>query len=179
MSSINKVILVGNLGKDPETTSNDRGTIVRLSVATSDRWKDKNTGEQKERTEWHSVVIFNEGLTKVASRYLTKGSKVYIEGKLRTRKWQDQQGNDRYSTEVVLENFGGSLVMLSGGREAGADEGSDEIDDRRDAPGDQRSRGDWQAPSGRGRSAPIASPKEKAAATGRSFSKTMDDEIPF
>lgn len=168
MSSLNKCILIGNLGKDPETISNDRGSIVRLSIATSDVWKDRDTGERKERTEWHSVVIFNDGLAKVATQYLAKGSKVYVEGKLRTRKWTDQAGNDRYSTEVVLENFGAQLVMLSGNRDGGADDGRDD-----------GGRDDWQAPAGRSRSAPIASPREKAAATGRSFSKTMDDEIPF
>jgi single-strand DNA-binding protein len=113
MSSVNKVILVGNLGADPESRSfQNGGKVVNLRIATSDRWKDKNSGEQKEATEWHSVAIFNEGLANVAERYLRKGSKVYIEGALKTRKWQDQSGADKYSTEVVLQGFNSVLTML-------------------------------------------------------------------
>ncbi len=112
--SVNKVILVGTLGKDPEIRSTQDGReIANLSVATSESWKDKNPGEKKERTEWNRVVIFNEGLAKVAKNYLKKGSKVYLEGQLQTRKWTDNQGQDKYSTEVVLQNFGGTLVMLN------------------------------------------------------------------
>lgn len=112
--SVNKVILVGTLGKDPEIRSTQDGReIANLSVATSETWKDKNTGEKKERTEWNRVVIFNEGLAKVAKNYLKKGSKVYLEGQLQTRKWTDQSGIEKYSTEVVLQNFGGTLVMLN------------------------------------------------------------------
>lgn len=115
MSSVNKVILVGNLGADPEVRRTASGdAIVNLRLATSETWRDKASGERKERTQWHTVVIFNDGLTKVAEQYLRKGSKVYVEGQLQTRKWQDQSGNDRYSTEVVLQRFGGALVMLSG-----------------------------------------------------------------
>ena len=111
--SVNKVIVVGNLGQDPESRSFDSGAkIVTLSVATSERWKDRNTGEQKERTEWHRVVIMGEGLVTVAERYLRKGSKVYLEGQLRTRKWQDNGGVDRWTTEVVLSGFNASLVLL-------------------------------------------------------------------
>ena len=111
--SVNKVTLLGNLGRDPEVTSTQDGMkIVRLSVATSDRWKDKNTGEQRDKTEWHRVVIFNENLVRVAKDFLQKGKKVYIEGQLQTRKWQDQSGNDRYSTEVVLGKFRGELQIL-------------------------------------------------------------------
>lgn len=111
--SINKVILVGNLGRDPEVRHTNSGSkIVNLSIATSDSWKDKQTGERREKTEWHRVVIFNPGLAEVAERYLKKGSKVYLEGQLQTRKWQDQSGQDKYSTEVVLQNFKGELVML-------------------------------------------------------------------
>lgn len=110
---INKVILVGTLGRDPEIrTTQDGKKIANLSVATSERWKDKS-GERKEKTEWHRVVIFNEGLAGVAESYLKKGGKVYLEGSLQTRKWQDKDGNDKYSTEVVLKNFGGELVMLT------------------------------------------------------------------
>lgn len=113
MSSVNKVILVGNLGKDPESRSfQNGGKIVNMSIATSERWKDRTSGEQKERTEWHNVVVMNDGLVKVAEQYLKKGAKVYIEGQLRTRKWQDNAGNDRYSTEVVLGAFNSTLVLL-------------------------------------------------------------------
>lgn len=118
MSSVNKVILIGNLGRDPEIRTFSNGNkVANLRIATSERWKDKTTGEQKERTEWHSVAIFNEGLVRVVEQYLRKGSKVYIEGQLETRKWQDQSGADKYSTEVVLRGYGGSLVMLDGGGE--------------------------------------------------------------
>ena len=111
--SVNKVILVGNLGRDPEVRSlNDGSPVVNLSVATSETWRDKGTGERRERTEWHRVVIFNENLARVAEQYLRKGSKVYLEGQLQTRKWTDQSGQDRYSTEIVLQRFRGELVML-------------------------------------------------------------------
>lgn len=113
--SVNKVILIGNLGADPEIRRTQDGkAIANLRIATSETWRDKNSGERKEKTEWHSVVIFNDGLCKVAEQYLKKGSTVYIEGKLQTRKWQDQSGNDRYSTEVVLNGFDANLTMLGG-----------------------------------------------------------------
>lgn len=113
--SINKVILVGNLGADPEIRRTQDGRpIANLSIATSESWRDKNTGERRDKTEWHRVVIFSEGLCKVAENYLRKGSKVYLEGQLQTRKWQDQQGQDRYSTEVVLQGFSSNLTMLDG-----------------------------------------------------------------
>lgn len=113
--SINKVILVGNLGADPKVANTQNGTkIVNLNIATSESWKDKATGERKERTEWHRVVIFNAQLADIADRYLKKGSKVYIEGQLQTRKWEDQNGQERYSTEVVLQNFSSTLVLLDG-----------------------------------------------------------------
>lgn len=112
-ASVNKVILVGSLGKDPEVRHTQAGkAIANLSVATSQSWKDQNTGERKEKTEWHKVVIFSEGLAKVAEQYLKKGARVYIEGQLQTRKWQDQQGQDKYSTEIVLQGFNAQLVML-------------------------------------------------------------------
>ena len=122
--SVNKVILVGNLGKDPEVRRMTSGEpIVNLSVATSDSWRDKATGERKEKTEWHRVVIFNENLAKVAEQYLRKGSKVYLEGSLQTRKWTDKEGAEKYSTEVVLQRFNGTLVMLDGrGGEGGSRE---------------------------------------------------------
>ena len=126
--SVNKVILVGNLGKDPEIRRTQDGRpIANLSIATSESWRDKATGERKEKTEWHRVVIFSEGLCKIAEQYLKKGSKVYLEGSLQTRKWQDKDGNDKYSTEVVLQGFNSQLTMLDtrgggGGASAGSDD---------------------------------------------------------
>ena len=118
--SVNKVILVGNLGRDPEVrTFQNGGKVCNLRIATSETWKDRNTGERRERTEWHTVAIFNEGLVRVAEQYLRKGSKVYLEGQLQTRKWQDQSGQERYSTEVVLQGFGSTLVMLDARGEGG------------------------------------------------------------
>ena len=118
--SVNKVIIVGNLGRDPEVrTFQTGGKVCNLRIATSDTWKDKTTGERKERTEWHSVAIFNEALVKVAEQYLRKGSKVYIEGKLETRKWQDQSGQDKYSTEIALRPFGGELTLLDSKSDGG------------------------------------------------------------
>lgn len=122
--SLNKVMLIGNLGRDPEVRSfQNGGKVCNLRIATSETWKDRNTGERRERTEWHSVAIFNEGLVRVAEQYLRKGSKVYIEGQLQTRKWQDQSGQDRYSTEVVLQGFGSTLTMLDGRGEGGGGAG--------------------------------------------------------
>ena len=125
--SVNKVILVGNLGRDPEVRSfQNGGKVVNLRIATSENWKDKNSGERKERTEWHSVAIFDENLARVAEQYLKKGSTVYIEGQLETRKWQDQSGADRYSTEVVLRPFRSSLTMLGGRGDGGGGTGGDD-----------------------------------------------------
>jgi len=122
--SVNKVILVGNLGRDPEVRSTQDGTkVANLSVATSENWRDKNSGERRERTEWHRVVIFNERLAEVAEKYLRKGSKVYLEGQLQTRKWTDQSGTEKYTTEVVLQRFRGELTMLDGRGGAPADAG--------------------------------------------------------
>ncbi len=118
--SVNKVILIGNLGRDPEVRSfQNGGKVCNLRIATSETWKDRSTGERREKTEWHSVAIFSEGLVRVAEQYLRKGSKIYIEGKLQTRKWQDQSGQDKYSTEVVLQGFDATLVMLDGRGEGG------------------------------------------------------------
>jgi single-strand DNA-binding protein len=129
--SVNKVIIVGNLGRDPEIRRTGNGDpIVNLRVATSESWRDKSTGERREKSEWHSVVIFNEGLGKIAEQYLRKGSKVYLEGQLQTRKWQDQQGNDKYSTEIVLQRFRGELTLLDGKRDSDDSE-----------PGNERSTG--------------------------------------
>ncbi len=118
--SVNKVIIVGNLGRDPEVrTFQNGGKVVNLRIATSERWRDKQSGENKERTEWHSVAIFNENLAKIAEQYLRKGSKVYVEGQLETRKWQDQAGAERYTTEVVLRQFRGELTLLDGRNDGG------------------------------------------------------------
>jgi len=167
--SVNKVILVGNLGRDPEVRSfQNGGKVVNLRIATSENWRDKATGERKERTEWHSVAIFNENIAKIAEQYLRKGSKVYVEGQLETRKWQDQSGADRYSTEVVLRPYTGSLTLLDG-REGGGGGGSDErggggyADDR--GYGDERGGGGGSAPRSGG-----------GSSGGRS---DLDDEIPF
>ena len=155
--SVNKVILIGNLGADPEVRHTQDGRpIVNLRMATSDSWRDKATGERKERTEWHRVVIFSEPLCRVAEQYLKKGSKVYIEGQLQTRKWQDQSGQDRYSTEVVLQGFNSQLTMLDG-RQGGGE--------TREPAG--ASSGDF------GRSSALG------GGSGRSFDKELDDEIPF
>ncbi|MBL1437869.1 MAG: single-stranded DNA-binding protein [Rhodobacteraceae bacterium] len=123
--SLNKVTLIGNLGADPEVrTFNNGGKVCNLRIATSERWRDKNTGENREKTEWHTVAIFSEGLVRVCEQYLRKGSSIYIEGKLQTRKWQDQSGNDRYSTEIVLQGFDSKLVMLDGRNSGGGEGGS-------------------------------------------------------
>jgi len=148
--SVNKVILIGNLGRDPEVRHTQDGLpVVNMSVATSENWRDKNTGERRERTEWHRVVIFNERLGEVAQKYLHKGSKVYLEGQLQTRKWQDQSGVDKYTTEVVLGRFRGELTML-----------------------DSRGGGGEFAEAGAG--AGDAAPSQAAASGG-----DLDDEIPF
>tara|TARA_B100000678_G_scaffold150315_2_gene125326 strand:- start:26916 stop:27383 length:468 start_codon:yes stop_codon:yes gene_type:complete len=152
--SVNKVILVGNLGRDPEIRSMPSGgSIANLSVATSESWRDRNSGERREKTEWHRVVIFSEGLVKIAEQYLRKGSKVYVEGQLETRKWTDQSGTEKYTTEVVLRNFGSTLTMLDG----------------RDGPSSGGGRSD---DGGYGAPRQMDGPKQD-------FSQDMDDEIPF
>jgi single-strand DNA-binding protein len=161
--SVNKVILIGNLGAEPEVrTLPSGGKVVNLRLATSENWRDKNTGERQERTEWHRVVIFSEGLARVAEQYLRKGSKIYVEGQLQTRKWQDQSGQDRYSTEVVLQGFNSTLTMLDG-------------------------RGDGEGASSGG----FSGPRESASVGGRNNeprrptaqpafeSGNVDDDIPF
>jgi single-strand DNA-binding protein len=156
--SVNKVILVGNLGKDPEIRRTQDGRpIANLSVATSESWRDKATGERKEKTEWHRVVIFNEGLCKIAEQYLKKGAKVYLEGALQTRKWTDKDGVEKYSTEVVLKSLNSQLTMLDGGSGGGE-------------------RSEMSSGSDFGSSGPTASRKPAMAGGGRS---DMDDEIPF
>nr|WP_137676498.1 single-stranded DNA-binding protein [Parerythrobacter lutipelagi] len=143
--SLNKVMLIGNLGADPEIRSfQNGGKVANLRIATSETWKDKNTGERQERTEWHTVAIFSEGLIGVVERYLRKGSKVYVEGQLQTRKWQDQSGNDRYSTEVVIRGMNGSLTMLDGASGGGSGGGGG------GGGGGQRGGGDWNQDRGSG-----------------------------
>ena len=145
--SVNKVILLGNLGRDPEVRSfQNGGKVVNLRIATSETWRDKATGERKERTEWHSVAIFNENIAKIAEQYLRKGSKVYVEGQLETRKWQDQSGADRYSTEVVLRPYSGSLTLLDG-REGGGGGGGGGGDERGGVGGELPLHGAWLSTS--------------------------------
>ncbi|MCP5432055.1 MAG: single-stranded DNA-binding protein [Alphaproteobacteria bacterium] len=148
--SVNKVILVGNLGADPEIRQTQDGRpIAKLRIATSETWRDKGSGERREKTEWHNIVIFNEGLCRIAEQYLRKGSKVYLEGQLQTRKWQDQQGQDRYTTEVVLQGFNSALTMLDG-----------------------RQGGGGEASYGGGESMPSRAP-------ARDLSSDLNDDIPF
>ena len=161
--SVNKVILVGNLGRDPEIRRTQDGRpIANLRIATTETWRDKATGERREKTEWHTVVIFNEGLCRVAEQYLKKGAKVYVEGQLQTRKWQGQDGQDRYSTEVVLQNFNGQLTMLDGRSGAGAGAGMQEDDQAGYAP----------SPSN-------GNAKRGGSSGSKNFDKPVDDEIPF
>jgi single-strand DNA-binding protein len=160
--SVNKVILVGNLGADPEIRRlQDGRPVANLRIATSENWKDKNTGERREKTEWHRVVIFNENLCRIAEQYLKKGSRVYIEGALQTRKWQDQSGQDKYSTEVVLQGFRGELTLLdrAGGAGAGGGDFGGEDSGEFGSPGPSR--------------------KVAAAVGARGGGGDMDDEIPF
>ncbi|HWT61539.1 MAG TPA: single-stranded DNA-binding protein [Ochrobactrum sp.] len=169
--SVNKVILVGNLGADPEIRRLNSGDqIANLRIATSESWRDRQTGERKDRTEWHSVVIFNENLAKVAEQYLKKGSKVYIEGALQTRKWQDQNGNDRYSTEIVLQKFRGELQMLDS-RGEGGDQG------RSFGGGGGGNRSQVSDYSGGGGDFGSSGPSNQGGGGG--FSRDLDDEIPF
>jgi single-strand DNA-binding protein len=160
--SVNKVILVGNLGKDPESrTFANGGKVVSFSVATSENWKDRNSGERKEKTEWHNVSIFSEGLARVAEQYLKKGSKVYIEGQLETRKWQDQSGNDRYSTDVVLRQFNSAMVLLDARGEGAGSRGGGSYDEGGFGGG------------GGGGSKPQSRPQPAA------FDTDLDDDVPF
>jgi len=188
--SVNKVIIVGNLGRDPESKAfQNGGKVVNLRIATSESWKDKMSGERKEKTEWHSVAIFNEGLANVAEKYLRKGSKVYIEGALQTRKWQDAQGQDKYSTEIVLQGFNSVLTMLDGpnggqgggggGSRGGGDDwaggGGNDF-----GGGSSGGGGGYGGSGGRGGSAPSG-----GGARGGSFGQTggfsddLDDDVPF
>ena len=169
MAGVNKVILVGNLGKDPESRSfANGGKVVSFSVATSENWKDKGSGERKEKTEWHNVSIFSEGLAGIAERYLKKGSKVYLEGQLETRKWQDQSGNDRYTTDVVLRQFNSSLVLLDARGEGGGGGGG--YGGGGSSYNDDQSFGGG---SGGGSSKPQSRPQPAA------FDTDLDDDVPF
>jgi single-strand DNA-binding protein len=164
--SVNKVILVGNLGRDPEVKSMQDGrSLVNMSIATSETWRDRNSGERKERTEWHRVVIFNDKLAEVAQKFLKKGAKVYLEGQLTTRKWTDQSGQERYTTEVVIPRFGGSLTMLDGRSGGGGGDGGGMDDDY----GGGMSGGGGMS-SGGGGGGGRAAPRGKAE---------LDDDIPF
>ncbi len=171
--SVNKVILIGNLGRDPEVRSfQNGGKVVNLRIATSETWRDRNSGERKERTEWHSVAIFSEPLAKIAEQYLRKGSTVYIEGQLETRKWQDQSGADRYTTEVVLRPFSGNLTLLGGRGDGGGGSGGSQddrggYDDYGSGSGGSGGRGGYGGGSGGG---------GQGGGGGRA---DMDDEIPF
>lgn len=158
--SVNRVILVGNLGADPEVRNlPSGGKVVNLSIATSESWRDKNSGERKERVEWHRVIVFSEGLAKVAEAYLRKGSKVYLEGQLQTRRWQDQSGADRYSTEIVLQGFNSTLTMLDGKPEGDARDDSREAEQPR-----QRYSADKT---------------QRRAAQAPAFDSAGEDDIPF
>jgi len=167
--SVNKVILIGNLGKDPEVRSmQNGGKVVNLSIATSETWRDKNSGERQEKTEWHRVVIFNEKLGEVAEKYLKKGAKVYVEGALQTRKWTDNSGVEKYSTEVVLQRFRGELTMLDGGRSGGGGGGGG-------GGGDDFGGDDYGAPSGGGGGGRSSG----GGGGGRKPAGPIDDDIPF
>ena len=178
--SVNKVILVGNLGRDPETRRLASGDpVVNLRIATSESWKDKMSGERKEKTEWHSVVIYNENLARVAEQYLRKGSKVYIEGQLQTRKWADQSGVEKYTTEVVLQRFRGEMTILDGrggggGDFAGEDEGGDQISRGGDRGGDRGGRDEY----GGGRSGG-GDRRPSSGGGGGKPNYDLDDDIPF
>lgn len=167
--SVNKVILIGNVGKDPEVRSfNNGGKVCNFSIATSESWKDKQTGERKEKTDWHNVAVFNEGLVGIIERYVKKGSKVYVEGALKTRKWQDRDGNDRYTTEVVLQGFNGNLTLLDS-RNSGGGQGGGGGYNQDSYGGGNMSQGSNQG--GGSRSA--------SAMEGPAENFDLDDEIPF
>ncbi|EPE98671.1 single-stranded DNA-binding protein [Rhizobium grahamii] len=175
--SVNKVILIGNVGADPEIRRTQDGRpIANLRIATSETWRDRNSGERREKTEWHTVVVFNEGLCKVVEQYVKKGAKLYIEGALQTRKWQDQNGQDRYSTEVVLQGFGSTLTMLDGrGEGGGASSGFG------GGRGSNAGGGDFGGGGGYGDDygAPSQSSGRSSSGSGGNFSRDLDDDIPF
>ncbi|WP_421397893.1 single-stranded DNA-binding protein [Agrobacterium fabrum] len=173
--SVNKVILIGNVGADPEIRRTQDGRpIANLRIATSETWRDRNSGERKEKTEWHTVVVFNEGLCKVVEQYVKKGAKLYIEGQLQTRKWQDQTGNDRYSTEIVLQGFNSTLTMLDGRGEGGGAGGG------RSGGGDFGGGNDYGSGGGYDQqSSPRGGSSRGGGQPSGGFSNDMDDDIPF
>ncbi|WP_019222577.1 single-stranded DNA-binding protein [Bartonella rattaustraliani] len=167
--SLNKVILIGNLGADPEVRRLNSGDqVANLRIATSESWRDRNTNERKERTEWHNIVIFNENLIKVAEQYLKKGSKIYIEGQLQTRKWQDQNGNDRYTTEVVLQKYRGELQMLDGRGAAGGEQGANQSSESYDSSSFGDSHSNHKGTFG-----------QSNQQLREDFSHKLDDDVPF
>ncbi|OOO26539.1 single-stranded DNA-binding protein [Agrobacterium salinitolerans] len=176
--SVNKVILIGNVGADPEIRRMQDGRpIANLRIATSETWRDRNSGERREKTEWHTVVVFNEGLCKVVEQYVKKGAKLYIEGQLQTRKWQDQTGNDRYSTEIVLQGFNSTLTMLDGRGEGGGRSGGGDFgggNDYGSGGGSSYGGGYDQQSSSRG-----GSSRSGGGQPSGGFSNDMDDDIPF
>ena len=175
--SVNKVILVGNLGRDPEIRSTNDGTrVANLALATSESWRDRNSGERKERTEWHRIVIFNERLVEIAEKYLRKGTKLYIEGALQTRKWTDNQGVEKYSTEVVLQRFRGELTMLdgAGGGRGGAMEGGGDYDDGYSGGGSEGRSGGGFGGGGFGGGGSGGGSRNRAP-----VGADLDDDIPF
>ncbi|WHA39834.1 single-stranded DNA-binding protein [Agrobacterium larrymoorei] len=181
--SVNKVILIGNVGADPEIRRTQDGRpIANLRIATSESWRDRNSGERKEKTEWHTVVVFNEGLCKVVEQYVKKGAKLYIEGALQTRKWQDQNGNDRYSTEVVLQGFNSTLTMLDGRGEGGGGGRGGEMG----SGGDYGSGGGYGGGSGGGnygggydQQSSRGGSSSRGGQSSGNFSNDLDDDIPF
>jgi single-strand DNA-binding protein len=180
--SVNKVILIGNLGRDPEVRSfQNGGKVCNLRIATSETWKHRNTGERREKTEWHSVAIFQEGLVRIAEQYLRKGSKVYIEGQLQTRKWQDQSGQDKYSTEVVLQGFGGTLTMLDGRDGGGSGGGGGNYGGGGGGGGNDYGGGYDSGPSGGGGYDQGGGNGGGSGGGngGGGSSRDLDDEIPF
>jgi len=177
--SVNKVILVGNLGRDPEVRSfQNGGKVCNLRIATSESWKDRSTGERREKTEWHAVAIFNEGLVRIAEQYLRKGSKVYIEGQLQTRKWQDNNGADRYSTEVVLQGFNSNLTLLDG-REGGGGGRSNDGWGGGDSGFDDRGGGYGGGGSSGGSGGGSRSGGGGGSRTNDPFDSDLDDDVPF
>ncbi len=180
--SVNKVIIVGNLGRDPESRSfQNGGKVVNLRIATSEQWKDRNTGERKEKTEWHSVAIFNEGLANVAEKYLRKGSKVYIEGALQTRKWTDQAGVEKYSTEIVLQGFNSVLTMLDGppGQGGGSGGGGSVSSGRDDWGASGGGGGDDFAGASAGRGGSGGGSRGGPSSGGSGYADDLDDDVPF
>jgi single-strand DNA-binding protein len=168
--SVNKVILIGNLGKDPEARSmNNGGEVVSFSIATTESWNDKQSGEKRDKTEWHNIVIFNENLGRIAKQYLRKGSSVYVEGQLQTRKWQDQEGRDRYTTEIVLQRFRGELTLLGGRGDGGG----------QSAGGGGGNWGDDRGGSGGGGFGGGSGGGGRSPAPSGAFDSDLDDDVPF